>query len=95
MFVELPISSRTFRRRIDNTFLIIDLKNVNVLQLFQSKLKSFVRFGTKIGQDYIPRSWPRVSLSTPRSFSGPSGRSSRFGWTKKRLRSLNSKTATA
>jgi hypothetical protein len=54
MYIEMPISSKIYNRRIDNTFLIIDLKNVNVMQLFKSKFKSFVQFGTKIAQDYYP-----------------------------------------
>ena len=54
MYIEMPISSKIFKRRIDKTFLIIDLKNVNVIQLFKSKFKSFVQFGTKITQDYYP-----------------------------------------
>lgn len=54
MYIEMPISSRIFNERIDNTFLVIDLKNVNVIQLFKSKFKSFVQFGTKIAQDYYP-----------------------------------------
>jgi hypothetical protein len=54
MFIELPIASSVHKKRIDNTFLIIDMKHVNVISLFKSKIKSFVKFGTKIGQDYYP-----------------------------------------
>jgi hypothetical protein len=54
MFIELPVASREYKKRIDNTFLIIDMKNVNVISLFKSKMKAFVKFGTKIGQDYYP-----------------------------------------
>ena len=54
MFIEMPISSMVFKKRIDNTMLIVDLKNVNVTSMFKSKFKSFIKTATKIGQDYYP-----------------------------------------
>jgi hypothetical protein len=54
MFIEMPLSSEVFKKRIDNTMLIIDLKNVNVISMFKSKLKYFIKTATKIGQDYYP-----------------------------------------
>jgi len=54
MFIEMPISSMVFKKRIDNTMLIVDLKSVNVTSMFKSKFKSFIKTATKIGQDYYP-----------------------------------------
>jgi len=54
LYVIFPILSRHHNRRIDRTVLIIDLADVNILKLFDGDLKTFLKFSSKMSQDYYP-----------------------------------------
>jgi len=54
LYVIFPVLSKIHNRRIDRTVLIIDLADVNILKLFDSNLKSFLKFSSKMSQDYYP-----------------------------------------
>jgi hypothetical protein len=52
--VVFPILSQVHQKRVDRTVLIIDLGNINLLKLFDSNLKTFLKFSSKMSQDYYP-----------------------------------------
>ena len=54
LYIIFPILSKIHNRRIDRTVLIIDLAEVNILKLFDSNLKAFLKFSSKMSQDYYP-----------------------------------------
>jgi hypothetical protein len=54
LYVILPVLSLHHNRRIDRTVLIIDLSDVNLLKLFDGDLKTFLKFSSKMSQDYYP-----------------------------------------
>lgn len=54
IFIEFPLASAAVGHRVDETFLIVDLKNVNVMKIFDSKFKEFLKFIAVISQDYYP-----------------------------------------
>lgn len=52
--VIFPTLSRIHNKRIDRTVLVIDLEGVNLLKLFDSNLQAFLKFSSKMAQDYYP-----------------------------------------
>ena len=54
LYVIFPVLSLHHNRRIDRTVLIIDLADVNIMKLFDGDLKKFLKFSSKISQDFYP-----------------------------------------
>lgn len=54
LFIELPLSSLAHGKRVDNTFLLVDLKGVDVIRIFNSKMKAIVQIGTYVSQNSYP-----------------------------------------
>jgi hypothetical protein len=54
LYVIFPTLSRIHNKRVDRTVLVIDLADVNLLKLFDSNLKAFLQFSSKMAQDYYP-----------------------------------------
>ena len=52
--VIFPECSNLAGRRIDQTCVIMDLKDVNIIKLFSGKIKAFLNLAIDIGQDYYP-----------------------------------------
>ncbi len=54
LYVVFPVLSGIHKKRIDRTVLVIDLGDINLLKMFDSNLKSFLKFSSKMSQDYYP-----------------------------------------
>jgi len=54
LFIEFPLSSMVHGRRVDNILLLVDLKGVDVIKIFNSKMKAIVQIGSYISQDIYP-----------------------------------------
>ena len=54
IFVQFPVASEQTGRRVDNIFMIMDMRGISVSSLFSSKLKNFLRYLAKFSQDYYP-----------------------------------------
>ena len=48
-----PLLSRKYKRRIDKSFFVIDLKNVKVMKTY-FKIKNLLDISNKIYSDYFP-----------------------------------------
>ena len=49
-----PIASKTANRRIDQLFVIYDLKNVSISKIIDEKFQQFMKFMISTVQDYYP-----------------------------------------
>lgn len=71
VFIEFPLASQQAGRRIDETFIVLDLKNVQVTKVFDSKFKEFLKFLTVLSQDYYPEILGRMFIvNAPFLFKG-------------------------
>ena len=50
----MPYLSKLHNRRVDQTFLIVDLKNVKPSLFLNKKVREFLTICSKMGQDYYP-----------------------------------------
>lgn len=54
IFIQFPMASQAAGKRIDNIFMIMDLKGISMTSLFSTKLKNFLKYLAKFSQDYYP-----------------------------------------
>lgn len=54
LFVEFPILSKIFNRRIDRAIVIADLKNVKILDFAKKDARRFIEIASGLFQDYYP-----------------------------------------
>lgn len=54
LFIELPILSEIFQKRIDRTVVILDLKNLQINKLFQKKFRHFMDVALNLTKEYYP-----------------------------------------
>ena len=54
IFIQFPTASEKVGQRIDNIFMIMDLKGISVSTMFSSRFKNFLKYLTKFSQDYYP-----------------------------------------
>ena len=52
--IQLPLLSKFHKKRVDEVFLVIDLNNVNITKVFDSKFKALLKFASKMGEEYYP-----------------------------------------
>lgn len=54
LFIELPLLSELFQKRVDRCLVILDLKNLELSSLFKSKFQRFISTAMRITSDYYP-----------------------------------------
>ena len=54
IFIQFPMASQAAGKRVDNIFMIMDLKGISMTNLFSTKLKNFLKYLAKFSQDYYP-----------------------------------------
>lgn len=54
LFIELPILSGLFNKRIDRSTVILDLKNLKISKLFQKKFRLFIDAAVNVTSNYYP-----------------------------------------
>ena len=71
IFIEFPLASALAGKRVEQSFLVIDLKNVNIGRLFDSKFKNFLKFIAVMSQDYYPEALGKMFIvNAPFLFKG-------------------------
>lgn len=71
LFIEFPIASQFCNKRVEQTFLIVDLKNVNIGKIFDNKFKEFLKFIAVMSQDYYPEMLGKMFIvNAPFLFKG-------------------------
>lgn len=62
IFIQFPAASALAGKRIDNIFMIMDLKGINLSMMFSSKFKNFLKYLTQFSQDYYPEMLGKMFL---------------------------------
>lgn len=71
IYIEFPLASALAGKRVEQTFLVVDLKNVNISRMFDSKFKDFLKFVSVMSQDYYPEMLGKMFIvNAPFLFKG-------------------------
>jgi len=54
LFIEMPILSGLFNKRIDRSLVILDLKNLKLSKLFEKKFRHFIDAAVQVTSNYYP-----------------------------------------
>ena len=54
LFVEFPVLSKKFGRRIDRMIVIVDMKGTSFFKMMDSKFRRFLKIMSKIASDNFP-----------------------------------------
>lgn len=54
LHIQMPICSKMMGKRVDKVVQIFDMREVNVKKLFDNSFIKFIKFVSKIGQDFYP-----------------------------------------
>lgn len=54
LFIEYPIISEMFQRRCDRCLVILDLKNLNLKDLFEARFRKFINTAMTVTSNYYP-----------------------------------------